>query len=84
MSNNKQTPLQSFLKALIDLEIGKNFYIKQHQDLQDAYKKCRIQEENLYFDFFKAGQKSMEEGGKGFEQYYNETFGGNNERNLSK
>ena len=27
------------------------------------------------FEIFKAGQDSMEEGGKGFEQYYNETFG---------
>ena len=26
------------------------------------------------FRIFKAGQESMEEGGKGFEQYYNETY----------
>lgn len=31
------------------------------------------------FETFKAGQDSMEEGGKGFDQWYQETFGGNNE-----
>ena len=57
MSNNKQTPLQSFLTALVDLEIGKNFYIKQHQDLQDAYKKSRIQEEKCILNFLKQDKK---------------------------
>lgn len=28
------------------------------------------------FKIFKAGQESMEEGGKGFDQWYKETFGG--------
>jgi len=74
MSNNKQTPLQSFLTALIDLEIGKNFYIKQHQDLKDAYERARKQEETMYYKFFEAGQNSMEEGGNGFDEYYNKTF----------
>jgi hypothetical protein len=27
------------------------------------------------FEYFKAGQDSMEEGGKSFDQYYTETFG---------
>jgi len=31
-------------------------------------------EEYEAFRIFKAGQESMEEGGKGFEQYYNETY----------
>lgn len=34
-------------------------------------------EKDKAFEIFEAGQKSMEEGGKGFEQYYNETYGGN-------
>jgi predicted secreted protein len=29
------------------------------------------------FEIFKAGQDSMEEGGKGFEQFYEQTYGGN-------
>ena len=49
MSNNKQTPLQSFLIAMIDLKIGKNFHIEQHQDLKDAYEKARTQEEKIVF-----------------------------------
>jgi hypothetical protein len=77
MSNNKQTPLQSFLTALVDLEIGKNFYIKQHEDLKNAYEDARTKEKQMYWEFFRAGQDSMEEGGKAFEQYYNQTFGGN-------
>lgn len=32
-------------------------------------------EKEQAFQSFKAGQDSMEEGGKNFEQYYNETFG---------
>lgn len=36
--------------------------------------------EKMYFEFFKAGQESMEECGKSFDQYYNSTFGGNNEQ----
>ena len=32
------------------------------------------QSEKMYFQFFKAGQEGMEEGGKGFDQYYNENF----------
>ena len=74
MSNNKQTPLQSFLTALVDLEIGKNLYIKQHEDLKNAYEDARTKEKQMYWEFFRAGQDSMEEGGKGFDQYYNETF----------
>lgn len=70
----QQTPLQFFLTKLIDLEIGKNFYIKQRQDLQDAYEESRKMEENIAYVFFKAGQDSMEEGGKSFDQYYNEIY----------
>jgi len=80
MSNYKQSALQSFLTDMVDLEIGKNFYIKQHQDLKDAYEKARRQEEKMYWEFFQAGQKSMEEGGKSYDQYYTEKFGGNNEQ----
>ena len=32
-------------------------------------------EKEQAFQMFKAGQDSMEEGGKNFEQYYNETYG---------
>lgn len=31
-------------------------------------------EKEQSFEIFKAGQESMEEGGQGFDQYYNENF----------
>lgn len=71
---NKQTPLQIFLTALVDLEIGKNFYFMQHQLLKNAYEAARAEEEKMYYEFFKAGQNSMEEGGKSFDQYFDETY----------
>jgi len=36
--------------------------------------KAKEMENSKAFEIFKAGQNSMEEGGKGFEQYYNETY----------
>jgi hypothetical protein len=72
--SNKQTPLQKFLTAMVDLEIGKTFYSMQHQLLQNAYKDARVEEEKICFEFFKAGQDSMEEGGKSFDQYFDETY----------
>jgi len=32
-------------------------------------------EKRQAFEYFKAGQNSMEEGGKSFEQYYTQTYG---------
>ena len=72
--NNKQTPLQKFLTAMVDLEIGKTFYSMQYQLLKNAYEDARSEEEKMYYEFFKAGQDSMEDGGKSFDQYYNENF----------
>lgn len=42
----------------------------------DIVKKAKKWHEEESFKTFKAGQESMEEGGKGFEQWYKETFGG--------
>lgn len=40
----------------------------------DAINKAKAMEKEQSFEIFKAGQESMEEGGKGFEQYYNEIY----------
>jgi hypothetical protein len=72
--SNKQTPLQMFLTAMVDLEIGKTFYSMQHQLFKNAYEASRAEEEKMYYEFFKAGQNSMEEGGKSFDQYFDETY----------
>lgn len=37
--------------------------------------KAKQMEKDLAFQSFKAGQDSMEEGGKNFEQYYEKTYG---------
>ena len=39
--------------------------------------KAKEMEKVKAFEIFKAGQDSTEEGGKGFEQWYNLTYGGN-------
>lgn len=38
------------------------------------YEQAKQIEKEQQFRFFIAGQLSMEEGGKDFEQYYNETY----------
>ena len=40
----------------------------------EIYEQAKQMEKEQQFRFFIAGQLSMEEGGKDFEQYYNETY----------
>ena len=44
-----------------------------HQIIQITELAKEIEKENCFKDF-KAGQDSMEEGGKAFDQYYNQTY----------
>lgn len=41
-----------------------------------GYEKGKEIQEELAFKIFKAGQESMEDGGKSFDQYYKEIHGG--------
>jgi hypothetical protein len=78
MSNNKQqTALSFFLTGLIDLEIGKGISTDKVIELHYLFDKAKEMEKVKAFEIFKAGQDSTEEGGKGFEQWYNLTYGGN-------
>jgi hypothetical protein len=43
--------------------------VKQAKEME------KQQREKLAFEYFKAGQDSMEEGGKSFDQYYTQTYG---------
>jgi len=72
--NKQQTALEFFLMKLVDLEIGKTFYPNQHQDLQDAFKQAKKIDKEQALKIFVAGQDSMEEGGKNFEEFYKQTF----------
>ena len=44
-------------------------------EISAMLRKAKQMEKEQAFQSFKAGQDSMEEGGKNFEQYYNETYG---------
>ena len=84
MSNNKQTAVEQFIEQLeeqghswenasiktIEISIKVEDYLKLKQQAKEM-------EKLKAFEIFKAGQDSMEEGGKGFEQYYEQTYGGN-------
>lgn len=41
---------------------------------KDTFEQAKAMEKEQSFEIFKAGQESMEEGGQGFDQYYNENF----------
>lgn len=83
MSNNKKSSVEWLNDELASLnfdyltsQIGNKEYNERHNQILEQAKEMHKEES---FKIFKAGQDSMEEGGKGFEQYYNEKFGGNNE-----
>lgn len=67
MSNHKQSSVDYLIEQLLPKALS----AEQFYHIQQA----KAMQENEYFEVFKAGQESMEEGGKGFEQYYNERFG---------
>lgn len=66
------------LKFMTDLSCITNTEFEEQ--LEQAKQKAKVMHKKQSFDTFKAGQDSMEEGGKGFDQWYKETFGGNNEQ----
>jgi hypothetical protein len=83
MTNNKQqTAVELFAEQIRNyktpLNMGGVYFVLIHQDMINRFEQQAKEIENAKaFEIFKAGQNSMEEGGKGFEQYYNETYGGN-------
>jgi len=69
----QQTAVQSLLNNL--LGNGLLRLSKHEHKLYQALKEQALQmEEQNAFEIFKAGQNSMEEGGKSFDQFYNEAF----------
>lgn len=48
-------------------------YIEGNYSIE-VYEQAKAMEENQHLQTFQAGQDSMEDGGKNFEQYYNKTF----------
>jgi hypothetical protein len=73
MSNEKEMSAVEWFndEILIHLNFDQRLYLKH------IYKKAKEMEKLKAFEIFKAGQDSMEEGGKGFENYYEQTYGFN-------
>jgi hypothetical protein len=70
MSNNKQSSIE-----WLEQELKKIPFV----NVLEVFEQAKAMHKKQSFETFKAGQDSMEEGGKGFDQWYQETFGGNNE-----
>ena len=64
-----QTAVEWLVNELI--ELGMEYPLNE---AIEKINKAKAMEKEKAFEIFEAGQKSMEEGGKGFEQYYNETY----------
>jgi hypothetical protein len=67
---NKQTAVEWLFLML-------NNPNKDQELANKLLQKAKEMEKLKAFEIFKAGQDSMEEGGKGFEQFYEQTYGGN-------
>jgi hypothetical protein len=64
---------------LVDMEIGKWFYANQLDDLRKAFDQAKvIHKQEMESAYFNGSSDRLNDEGS-FEQYYNETFGGNNE-----
>jgi len=72
-NQNKQTAVEWQYIELSKFLNGKSEFTHK----SDILIKAKEMENAKAFEIFKAGQDSMEEGGKGFEQFYNETYGDN-------
>lgn len=80
MENNKQTAVDygfsNYGQAMTDFLEGKmtqiEILVKQTQIVERSRQRFKEQA----WEFFQAGQNSMEEGGKSFEQYWQENYGG--------
>ena len=75
MSNNKQTSLDWFLDELLQLGYIKRLPVTELQQAKAMYKQELMQALN---DGKAMVLRSIEN--KSLEQYYNETYGGNNEQ----
>jgi hypothetical protein len=75
MTNDKQQTAVEWLSQQFDSIV--ELYPSQFERVNRAIEQAKEMEKVKAFEIFKAGQDSTEEGGKGFEQWYNLTYGGN-------
>lgn len=80
MSNTQKNSVKWVICNLSIIQISWTIGQISFEDFNRLFKeiveKGYSMHERESFEIFKAGQESMEEGGKGFEQWYKETFGG--------
>jgi hypothetical protein len=67
---SQQTAVEWLIEQLIKYKLVPE---GTHHD-NVLFNKAKQMEKEQLFEFFKAGQDSTEEGGKSFDQYYNETY----------
>ena len=81
INNKQQTAVDLFAERTFNLiELMKRKWVNQEEFLDGMLKarnEAKEMEKVKAFEIFKAGQDSMEEGGKGFEQWYEQRYGGN-------
>jgi hypothetical protein len=74
MGEIEQTPVEWFAERLTLNGLADYLTVEEeslYNKLKEQAKEMEKQQrEKLAFEYFKAGQDSMEEGGKSFEQYY--------------
>jgi len=77
-SNMKQTAVE-FLEKIFYTNaeatgINNNKWLIDEIDLDNIFEQAKEMEKQQAFQFWQGGMKCTEQGGKSFEQYYNETF----------
>ena len=79
MSNNKQQTAVDILCGKLAMKLGIpqaiTFYIDHQEEIREAKEMEKEKLEDAWVEGFKNWNPS-----KTFEQYYNETYGGNNEQ----
>ena len=64
---------------LVDMEIGKWFYANQLDDLRKAFEEAKaMHKEEMESAYFNGSADRLNDEGS-FKQYYNETYGGQDE-----
>ena len=69
----KQTAVEWLVRKLSTELIGE-IQLHRWDEIRNVIQQAKQMEKENCFKDFKAGQDSMEEGGKAFDQYYNKTY----------
>ena len=76
MSNNKQSSVEYFLKRLIELRVDKNVL---YENVHEAYQQAKEIHRTEIIESYASGSNDRLNNTIN-TNYYNETFGGNNEQ----